>query len=192
MREKLKEMRADFLLSSVLCIILGIVLIVWSEGTLNFIGRLFALILIVIGAVYLIGYFFNGLEKNLSGIAGAVLLLIGIWIMITPGVVVSVIPIIIGVILIYHGLKQVLLSMESKKYNNSKWGLVLLLAVISIVFGAICISNAFGIMELTSIVIGISLIYNGVSNIWVSWQATKSERNYHNGSTTIDVTFKKD
>ena len=118
MREKLKEMRADFLLSSVLCIILGIVLIVWSEGTLNFIGRLFALILIVIGAVYLIGYFFNGLEKNLSGIAGAVLLLIGIWIMITPGVVVSVIPIIIGVILIYHGLKQVLLSMESKKYNN--------------------------------------------------------------------------
>ncbi|MBO5259992.1 MAG: DUF308 domain-containing protein [Agathobacter sp.] len=192
MREKLKEMRADFLLSSVLCIILGIVLIVWSEGTLNFIGRLFALILIVIGAVYLIGYFFNGLEKNLSGIAGAVLLLIGIWIMITPGVVVSVIPIIIGVILIYHGLKQVLLSMESKKYNNSKWGLGLLLAVISIVFGAICISNAFGIMELTSIVIGISLIYNGVSNIWVSWQATKSERNYHNGSTTIDVTFKKD
>ena len=112
--------------------------------------------------------------------------------MITPGVVVSVIPIIIGVILIYHGLKQVLLSMESKKYNNSKWGLGLLLAVISIVFGAICISNAFGIMELTSIVIGISLIYNGVSNIWVSWQATKSERNYHNGSTTIDVTFKKD
>ena len=192
MREKLKEMRADFLLSSVLCIILGIVLIVWSEGTLNFIGRLFALILIVIGAVYLIGYFFNGLEKNLSGIAGAVLLLIGIWSMITPGVVVSVIPIIIGVILIYHGLKQVLLSMESKKYNNSKWGLGLLLAVISIVFGAICISNAFGIMELTSIVIGISLIYNGVSNIWVSWQATKSERNYHNGSTTIDVTFKKD
>ncbi|MBQ2283815.1 MAG: DUF308 domain-containing protein [Agathobacter sp.] len=192
MREKLKEMRADFLLSSVLCIILGIVLIVWSEGTLNFIGRLFALILIVIGAVYLIGYFFNGLEKNLSGIAGAVLLLIGIWIMITPGVVVSVIPIIIGVILIYHGLKQVLLSMESKKYNNSKWGLGLLLAVISIVFGAICISNAFGIMELTSIVIGISLIYNGVSNIWVSWQATKSERNYHNSSTTIDVTFKKD
>ena len=192
MREKLKQMRADFLLSSVLCIILGIVLIVWSEGTLNFIGRLFALILIVIGALYLIGYFFNGLEKNLSGIAGAVLLLIGIWIMITPGVVVSVIPIIIGVILIYHGLKQVLLSMESKKYNNSKWGLGLLLAVISIVFGAICISNAFGIMELTSIVIGISLIYNGVSNIWVSWQATKSERNYHNGSTTIDVTFKKD
>ena len=192
MREKLKEMRADILLSSVLCIILGIVLIVWSEGTLNFIGRLFALILIVIGAVYLIGYFFNGLEKNLSGIAGAVLLLIGIWIMITPGVVVSVIPIIIGVILIYHGLKQVLLSMESKKYNNSKWGLGLLLAVISIVFGAICISNAFGIMELTSIVIGISLIYNGVSNIWVSWQATKSERNYHNSSTTIDVTFKKD
>lgn len=192
MREKLKQMRADFLLSSVLCIILGIVLIVWSEGTLNFIGRLFALILIVIGALYLIGYFFNGLEKNLSGIAGAVLLLIGIWIMITPGVVVSVIPIIIGVILIYHGLKQVLLSMESKKYNNSKWGVGLLLAVISIVFGAICISNAFGIMELTSIVIGISLIYNGVSNIWVSWQATKSERNYHNSSTTIDVTFKKD
>lgn len=192
MREKLKEMRADFLLSSVLCVILGIVLIIWSERTLNLIGRVFAALLIVIGAVYLIGYFVNGLKKNLSGIAGAVLLLIGIWIMISPGVVVSVIPIIIGVILIYHGLKQVLLSMESKKYNNSKWGIGLLFAVISIVFGAISICNAFGIMELTTVIIGIALIYNGVSNIWVSWQATKAEREYQNGVKTIDVTFKKD
>ena len=192
MREKLKEMRADFLLSSVLCVILGIVLIIWSERTLNLIGRVFAALLIVIGAVYLIGYFVNGLKKNLSGIAGAVLLLIGIWIMISPGVVVSVIPIIIGVILIYHGLKQVLLSMESKKYNNSKWGIGLLFAVISIVFGAISICNAFGIMELTTVIIGIALIYNGVSNIWVSWQATKAEREYQNGLKTIDVTFKKD
>ena len=192
MREKLKEMRADFLLSSVLCVILGIVLIIWSERTLNLIGRVFAALLIVIGAVYLIGYFVNGLKKNLSGIAGAVLLLIGIWNMISPGVVVSVIPIIIGVILIYHGLKQVLLSMESKKYNNSKWGIGLLFAVISIVFGAISICNAFGIMELTTVIIGIALIYNGVSNIWVSWQATKAEREYQNGVKTIDVTFKKD
>ena len=52
-------------------------------------------------------------------------------------------------------------------------------------------TNAFGIMEKATIVVGIILIYNGVSNIWIASRSTKAEKAY-NKTHTIDVEFVED
>ena len=53
----LRRIKADFLLSSVLCIALGLVFIIWRSAVLEIIAGILAVGLIIIGAVYMCCYF---------------------------------------------------------------------------------------------------------------------------------------
>ena len=50
----LRRIKADFLLSSVLCIALGLVFIIWRSAVLEIIAGILAVGLIIIGAVYML------------------------------------------------------------------------------------------------------------------------------------------
>lgn len=189
MKEYLKQMKLEFLLSSVLCILLGIVLIIWGERILTLIGSALGVILLLVGIIYLGSFFLAAMSNGISALIGATLCLIGIWILIQPEVIVSIVPIVFGVLLILHGVKALSVAFESRKYGYSNWMISALLAALSILLGIFCIVYAFGLMKLTTVIIGIALIYNGVSNIWVASRATKAERMYSH-SNTIDVEFK--
>ena len=58
MKDFLKRIKADFLVSSILCIVLGLIFIICNDGVINLMGSVFAVILIIIGAVY-VGSFFS-------------------------------------------------------------------------------------------------------------------------------------
>lgn len=53
MREFLKRAKADYLLSSVLCIVLGIIFVVWKGGVIDVIGTLLSIAMIIVGIIYL-------------------------------------------------------------------------------------------------------------------------------------------
>jgi uncharacterized membrane protein HdeD (DUF308 family) len=192
MKEFFKRIKADYLVSSILCVVLGIVFIVEREATINMIGTLLAIIMIVIGAVYLCSFFLNIVTNGLSAAIGAVVLLLGIWVLIQPGIIMSLIPIVIGVLLLAHGIRGMKEAWASKQFGYGAWGISAAFSVISLVLGIICIVDAFGVLELASVAIGIALIYNGLSNIWIAFQSTKAERSYRRGNETIDVSFKED
>ena len=190
MKEFFKRVKADFLFSSLLCIILGIVFIVWNEATINALGMIIAIGMIVIGAVYLGSYFLNIVSGGISAAIGVVVLLLGIWILIQPSVIVTMIPIILGVLLISHAVRAIKEALDSRKYGCQTWGISVLLAIISMVLGVICIVNAFGVLKLASVAIGIALIYNGVSDIWIVARTSKAEKEFRKEQEPIDVDFK--
>jgi uncharacterized membrane protein HdeD (DUF308 family) len=64
MKETLKRIKADVILSALLCVALGVVLIIWSDETISAICMLLAFGLIVMGVVNLVGYFTNHSGKN--------------------------------------------------------------------------------------------------------------------------------
>ena len=191
MKDFLKRIKADYLMSSFVCILLGIVFVIWKNAVLDVMGSIFAIVLIVLGIIYLSSYFLEVVTNGFSAIMGVVVLAIGIWFLIQPGIVVSIIPILIGVVLIFHGVRGLIETLVAKRYGYSSWGINMVLCILSIVFGIVCVTNAFGIMEKATIVVGIILIYNGVSNIWIASRSTKAEKAY-NKSHTIDVEFVED
>jgi hypothetical protein len=196
MKDFFKRIKADYLISSILCIALGIVFIVWREATMDLIGMALAIIMIVIGALYLGSFFLNIVTNGLSAAIGAIVLLLGIWVLLKPDIVVTMIPIVIGVLLLCHGARGMKEAWGSKKYGYNRWGVSVLFSLISIVLGIVCVVYAFevakGVTELASVVIGIALIYNGLSNIWIAVHSAKAEKNYRREHDTIDVTFKDD
>ena len=189
MKEFLKQIKADYLLSSILCILLGVVFIIWKDGVLGVMGSMFAILLIIIGVVYLGSFFLNLVTNGVSVLMGIIILAVGIWFFIEPSVIVSLIPIVIGVVLLFHGIRALKETLESKKYGFSSWGVNLVLALLCIVFGIICIFDAFGVMEKAIMLVGIILVFNGISNIWIAGTATHAAKDYARKNETVDVEF---
>lgn len=192
MKDFLKRIKADFLASSILCIVLGIIFIICNDGVINLMGSVFAVILIIIGAVYVGSFFLNFITNGLSVLTGVIILAVGIWFLVQPAVIVSLIPIVLGVVLLFHGLRAIKETIEAKKFGYDAWGADLILAIISLICGFICVFDAFGVIEKATIVVGIILIYNGVSNIWISCSATRAAKDYARRNATVDVNFVED
>ena len=179
MKEFLNRIKADFLLSSVLCIALGLVFIIWRASVLEIVANILAVALIIIGAIYVCSFFLRIITNGLSVAMGLIVLAVGIWFMVQPRVVVELIPIVIGLVLIFHSIRSIVEAIDAKKYGYGAWNVGLILAVISLVCGILCVTNAFNIMKTATVVVGLILIFNGVSNIWITSRATKAETAYN-------------
>ena len=191
MREIMKKFRADMMLSALFSIVMGVILVAWPETTLDIICKAIAIILIVMGAAELVSYFWNKITYSLSGILGLVVLLIGIWIFVKPQSVLSLIPIVIGVILAVHGVQDLKEAFDTKRNGYTKWWSMLLMAIISLALGIICIVNAFGMVTLTMQIIGIALVYDGISDIWIVYKASKVAKEMKEERDALDVEYKE-
>lgn len=191
MREIMKKFRADMMLSALFSIVMGVILVAWPETTLDIICKAIAIILIVMGAAELVSYFWNKITYSLSGILGLVVLLIGIWIFVKPQSVLSLIPIVIGVILAVHGVQDLKVAFDTKRNGYTKWWSMLLMAIISLALGIICIVNAFGMVTLTMQIIGIALVYDGISDIWIVYRASKVAKEMKEERDALDVEYKE-
>lgn len=189
MKKFISKIKGDFLLSSILSIVMGILMIVWGDRMLLLLGRAIGLIMILIGIGYLLNFFVKSMETVFTGIAGAVIALVGLWIFLHPASVVSIVPIVMGMMLIFHGIKSMTCSFESRNFRNEHWWIGILLAIIDFVLGIICIMGAFQIMTIAFAFIGIALIYSGVANLWVLYRSSKAQRSFLE-EDMIDVEFK--
>ncbi len=191
MRETLKRVKADVTLSAILCVALGVVLVFWSEETIHVICKLLAVGLMIIGGVNLAGYFISHFKQTFTGILGAIVLLIGFWIFLKPETVVSLVPIVIGVILVVHGIKDIRLAVETKRNRYDRWWSVLIMAVVSLALGILCIVYAFGLVKMAMIGVGIALIYDGLSDLWIVSRAAKTAKNAKQVADALDVEYKE-
>ena len=179
-------------------IALGLICIIFRGGLLGMIGSAVAWIFILAGAVYLGSYFLRFMSGGRSIGTGLVLLTIGIWLLANPGIVVSVIPILIGLALIGNCIRAFRSALWRRSYGGSYLP-GLLLAILSGILGIICITDAFGVMEHAMILIGLFLIYNGLSHLWHSFKDNGeggpqdySDGSYYHRGETIDATFVDD
>lgn len=186
MKEFMQRIKADYMLSSLLCIALGVFFVIWKASILDMIGSVLAIALVAIGAVYLFCYFMR-LGSRFSIVSGVVILAVGIWFMLNPRIITKLIPVVLGVILVCHGLRGLQESNQSRKYKYQSWYIGMILSGISVALGLICIVYSYQIMQKAAVLVGIILIYNGVSNIWIASRSSKAERVY---KETIDVEFK--
>ena len=191
MREFWGKVKGDMVFSALLCIVMGVVIFVWPAATIDLMCKVLAVGLIIFGAVQLASYFVKKMSSPLSGILGLIAALVGFWIYTRPESIVSVIPIVIGVILLIHGMQDVKMAFEAKRSKYAKWWSMLLMALISLVFGAICIVNAFGMVKLALKVIGVALIYDGVSDLWIVNRTGKAAKILREQQKVLDVDYKE-
>lgn len=186
MKEFFKNLRIAAYVSAILTVALGGVLIAWPLEVTGLICRILGALLVVMGAVYLFGYFVEG--RNILSVTGGLLfLLLGVWIFMTPESIAGLVPIVIGVVMLVHSLKGFQMVVEAKRSGSGQWMLLFLLALLNCVFGVTCICDSFGVISVAVRMIGIALIYDGVSNMLIVHQTVKAVRYAAEKLEPIDV-----
>ena len=132
------------------------------------------------------GYFVE--SRGILSITGGLLfLLLGVWIFITPQSIATLVPIVIGVVLLVHSLRDFQMASEAKQNGSERWGLLFLLALLNCVFGVICICDSFGVVSLAVRMLGIALVYDGISNMIIVYHTAQAIKYAAEKIEPIDV-----
>ena len=175
MMDKLKSIKIDVTLAAVLSVVL---LVIWPATVITVLARVIAIILMVSGIVSLIPRLMDEVKSYTSIIVSLLITLIGLWMFLSPQAVASIIPIAIGVLLVVHGVQDLSLALEGKKTKAHNWWSIPLMAILNIVLGVLCICNAFGLVKLGMILIGIMLIYDGLSDMFIVHKVNKASKEF--------------
>ena len=79
------------------------------------IGTLLSVAMIIVGIIYLGSFILSLATFGASTIVGILVLAVGIWFLIQPSLIVSLVPVILGVGLVFHGVRAVTEAVNAKK-----------------------------------------------------------------------------
>lgn len=174
MRELLKRIKADIMSTAILCIVLGIMVMVWPTQTTKLLCWILAAILILMGLSRIIAYLKDRMSGQFGLAAGIVLFMLGAWILFYPLNFAKIFPIVIGVLLLMHGLEDLKLTMEAKAGGDSIWWTLLIVSVVNLVLGIFLIWRAFAAVQIAMVLMGAALIYDGVTDLFAVYRVAKT------------------
>lgn len=159
------------ILISILLIILSVLLILKPMKSLEVFIIIFAIIMLINGAMNFISYFTTEKESRLFSfdlIIGIITILSGILMLIYRVELISTFSIILGIWIIINNLFKMQLSVNLSSIPSSGWIGLMILSILMIVLGVLLVINPFGsIVTITSLT-GTLLLISEVINLFES------------------------
>lgn len=169
-KRDLKIMKRNKVISALIYVALGVVLLAWPAETLMSVSKIISLIIALGGAVAVVMYFVNGTRGLFSyaGLAsGVIIAVIGLWLFFNSGFLISLIPTIVGIMLIISGLVNLSEAFQIKKEHGEGVMMSAILAAITILLGIIIFAFQMQFASLVTRLMGIALVYDGVSDLLI-------------------------
>lgn len=156
----MSSMMSKFFKSSILgslaLVILGILLIFQSEATIISISYTIGGILVAIGVLAILKYLKNSKSQINSGldiVYGVVTVILGVIVISNPAAIASIIPFVVGFIIIINSARKLQYSIELKNNENELWKSTMIIAFITTICGVVLVINPFkGVVFITKIV----------------------------------------
>ncbi len=176
------------IISAVLCV-LGIMLIVNPEFSASMLGIICGVVLIAFGIVKLIGYFSKDLYRlafQYDLVFGIVICVLGVLMLVNPGALMTFICITLGISILADSVFKLQIAIDSRKFGIDKWWLILTISIISGVFGLILMFRPGESSNVISVILGISLLCDGILNFSTVITAVKIVKNQKPDVIEID------
>lgn len=189
----LKKVKTNVVISSILCVILGLILVFRPGLSVRIVCTAVGIVLIVAGIMRMIDYFVGrdgSMYSQINLIFGIVLTVVGVWITVKPDKVLAIIPIIVGIVIVIHGLQNVKQAMELWRDKYAKWWVAGILGVLTVGFGVLLICRPFTAIDTVVMLIGFFLIYDGLSNIWIVSRIYKNAKILRQEMEAVEVEIK--
>ncbi len=191
--EKLKSLKWNYIIEALITVVIGIALIVRPQGSLEIMAKALAVLLTLAGIVMIISYFVYKQRSVLmsGGLAlGIAIAAIGVWIFLNPSPFIDFVPRLFGVFIIASGLTNLSQTLSLIRYRYGLWWLSLIFGILTIGFGAILLVNPKFVENMLVTLIGVFLVFDGVTNIWTVSRVSKFARGVDQAikdSEAIDV-----
>ena len=162
--------KIGYIVLSAALIAVGIIFIIQPAQSMVVIARIVGILSMVFGAIKVFSYY----SKDLYRLAfqydfefGIVLLILGLVVTIRPQAMITVIFIAFGVMALLDGLFKMRIAWDARKFGIRAWWLTLAMAILTGLIGIAMIFSPWETIHVLSIFLGITLICEGVLNLWV-------------------------
>ncbi len=172
----LKTYKTTILILSAFYILLGLVLIIWPSESKIVMCYIAGAAATLLGVISLIMSF---ARRDASGspavklITGIVFLTIGLILLCGAKAVVTIVGILIGIALIINSIMRFQASVELKSSGASAWFVIAIVSAVMFVLGVILLFIPYEGMNGATIVSGVSLVLDGIFNLWSVLYANK-------------------
>ena len=180
--------KAGYVLSCVLLCALGITLIAVPDFSISMLCRVGGILLILFGCVKIIGY----ISKDLYRLAfqfdlafGILLISMGAILILRTGSMVHIICSLLGLYILADALLKVQISIDSRSFGIRQWWIILTAAVITSIVGFLLIFRPYESARMAMILLGISLLSEGILNLVTVLTAVKIFR--RRSSSEVDA-----
>ena len=171
------------ILSSMALALLGGLLFFQSEATIISVSYIIGGILIAIGVLTIMKYInaYRKSSKNeLDIIYGTVTVILGIIVIGNPKAIASIIPFVIGLLIILSSATKLQYSLELKKSNNDLWLSTMILSIITTLVGIVLIFNPFQGAEFITKLVGILIFTYAILDIISTITIKRTVKKIHN------------
>ena len=168
-KQWIKDMKKQLTLTAIFSILLGLVLAIWPDATKMAVSYLIGAALVVFGVIQVVRYFVYEVRLDLfryDFVSGLILLGAGVFLLMRPEIIVGFLPVLLGIAIVIDGAVKIQQSMDLLRAGYRRWWLVLLLAALALAAGVVLLINPFEAASTLVLMIGIVLIYNGVTDLW--------------------------
>ena len=167
MIKKLNSFINSSICISIMFIIIGIIMVIMPKMSLEVLGIILSVILIINGIILMI----TDIKLNNNFIpvdmlpASMLSILLGIMMLIYPNILSIIIPLMLGTWFIMTSIFKIRLTLYLSKIQNTPWLLLMLISILSIVCGFILILNPIDSSVAITLFIGIVIIVYAISDI---------------------------
>ncbi|MCH3968732.1 MAG: DUF308 domain-containing protein [Atopobiaceae bacterium] len=180
MERFMKHTKWSVILAGIALAVLGIAFLVSPGTSLELLTLMLAWLLIIVGVVALVGCIRSPLPVMGQGdfLISIIAIIFGICVLVWPGVFVAFVYTLLGILILVSGFEDVSLAFAEKRANTTwgmgmSWGWTLAFAIITIVLGLFVIVAPFTMAWAVMVVTGISLIFDGVTDVIVGIRMPK-------------------
>lgn len=178
-------------IAAIICLF-GILLLLFPDFSVSMMGILIGIFMVLFGIVKLVGYFSRDLYRlafQYDLASGILLSILGIVVWSRPGGTINMICVILGLCIMADGLFKIQIAMDAKRFGLGTWWLILALAILTGIVGIVLLLHPAESVRILTMLLGISLIAEGVLNLGVAITAVKIVR--HQQPDVIDAEYKE-
>ena len=174
--KRIQTAKIGYILISLMLCVLGVVLIVCPGVSAGLLCKISGVIMVLFGAIKIIGYFSKDLYRlafQYDLASGILIMAIGVIMIARTNVMVSIICIIFGIYVLADALLKVQIAIDAKAFGISKWWLILAVAILTGVVGFLLVLRPSESAQILMVLLGLSLISEGLLNLITILTAVK-------------------
>lgn len=146
-------------------IAIGLLLMMWPEAAILYLVIAIGAMFFLPSLISLISYFTKGQERRgYFPIVSLGSLLFGLWLMISPAFFVGILMYVLGAVLVFAGISQIVGLLDARSYANVSTGFMVM-PVLILLAGLLVLVNPFAAASVPFIILGVSSTVYGVTEL---------------------------
>ena len=188
----MKAAKISYAAISILFCVLGIIILINPGFTALWIGTALGVGMIVFGVIKMIGFFSRDLFRlafQYDLAFGVLLIVLGIITLAHPNAAMNFLCIMFGIPVLADGLFKIQIALDSRKFGIPTWWLMMIFAVLTCIIGLVLTFCPAAGTKALMILIGLSLLMDGILNLSVAICTVKVVKNQRRD--TVDGEFRE-